>query len=191
MSREAILALMKDTIKDIQARIVCSNHPKDKKGNALFAPLVLIAQRACDEILADIEKSVLERLIRCAEVVNKYAAGNCMMQSFVAFDALLKKFLAAGLITVETALSMSICTTRDHAFVMVEDLVCDPWVGFVGPLKESPYSKQKLSSYFAIGADWSCTIEGVPDEPSTLYTYTVVACGAGVPASVSRAFGMK
>ena len=127
-----LLSLMQETVNDIYPRIVKCNDKTNKKANKLLEPLVLIVQNACDEILLDESISLLERISLCAEKVNQYNAGNCMLQSFVAFDQILKKLIAAELITMEKALFIAIRTTTDHCFVMVNDLVCDPWANYCG-----------------------------------------------------------
>ena len=145
-----------------------------KKLMLFFKPLVFLAQKACDSVLADSKRSSLERILLCANKVNEYNAGNCMMQSYVAFDQLLKQLLATELITMQTAIPIGIFTTKVHTFVMVGDLVCDPWANYIGSWEKSPSFGEEISCYFYIGANWNCYSGSEFDENSTNYTLTVV-----------------
>lgn len=173
--KEKILSLMKECVDDINSRIVKSNDDTDKKSNHLFKPLVYLAQTACDKILVDPSKNFLERILLCAKTVNAYGAGNCMMQSFVALDQLIKRLLAEKLITMEKALPIAICTTKDHTFIMVDGLVCDPWAKYYGAFETCPSAQQKIDYYFYIDSAWNCYDDNSYDESSTAYTFKLVS----------------
>jgi hypothetical protein len=175
--------LLQECVADINKRIEKCNDPTNKYSNHMFAPIVLLAQRECDRILADTSKCTLERLLLCADAVNNYGGGNCMMQTYVAFAQLLKKMLAEQLITVHSTFFIAICTTSDHTFLMVNGIVCDPWANFVGALEDSPTAPKKLKYYFAITEQWYCYDEGYYDVESTAYTMTLVDKFAPNPAA--------
>ncbi|CEG56086.1 hypothetical protein [Legionella fallonii] len=187
MSKEKICKLMAEVVSDINERIVKCNNPHDKERNRLYKPLVLIVQNACDGILSDSKKSILERILLCSMQVNRYNAGNCMLQSFAVFDQLIKKFIASGLADMTTGLPIGIFTTNDHAFVMVGDLVCDSWANYVGPWEKCPFAKEKVKCYFSISSDWVCYDNGKDyDEASTQYTYSLVEANTPVSSTADN-----
>lgn len=185
--KEKILLLAQECIRDINSRIVKSNDSTDVKSNHLFKPLVYLAQQECDKLLSDVSKSLLERILLCAKVVNTYGAGNCMMQSFVAFDQIIKKLLVENLINMDSALSISICTTKDHSFLIIDEIACDPWAKYCGPIEDSPYGRKKRSNYFSINSDWQCYDGAGYDATSTEYTFKLVSDFS--PTAITSAAG--
>jgi hypothetical protein len=98
-----------------------------------------------------------------------------MMQSFVALDQLLKKLFTAKLISMEKTLPIAICTTKDHTFLMIDGLACDPWGKYYGHWDTCPYTKEKVDYYFYIDKAWNCYDDGQYDADSTKYTLTLVS----------------
>ncbi len=172
--KEEILILMKQCVKDINLRIAKSNDTLDKSSNKFFAPLVYLVQNECDKILSKQDKSHLECILLCAQIVNIYEAGNCMLQSFLALDQLIKGLFEKKLINEQMTCPIAICTIEDHTFLMIDELVCDPWANYYGSWNDYPSVKDKVDYYFFINQDWTCYNDDGYDALSTQYTYELV-----------------
>lgn len=156
---------------EIANRVAKCNAPHSKKSNNFFAPMVLIVQNECDAILLNRNISYLYRISLCAKVVNTYNAGNCTHQAFAAFDALMHALIAQQISTLEKTPQIAICSTHDHSFVVIEGMVCDPWLPYCGSLKESPYANKRINTDFLISRDWNCYREHQFDLQSTQQTF--------------------
>ncbi|HAU1152269.1 TPA: hypothetical protein JBI12_10035 [Legionella pneumophila] len=176
MSKERIKKTALEIVKYIHDNIKACNIPNQKKGNKFFAPLVYLCQTECDEILSNTEISLLERLLRCAKIIDDLQSGNCMQQTFLAFQCLLKQLIEDKLSNFTTCIPISIMTTSNHAFLIIDnDIVCDPWLNFVGNLKDYCFAKMKMKEYFGIRSDWTCfTNTEVYDLDSTEFTIQFV-----------------
>lgn len=138
--------------------------------NKFFAPLVKITQDECEVILGCDDMSALERITRCGKIVATYAAGNCLLKSYLAFNHLLQSFLLATLSNYDYCVPLSICTTRDHAFLLIDNkIVCDPLFGQVTTIKSPQYAHHKV--YFGIRHNWSCFTENGEEQSSNQYAY--------------------
>ncbi|MCL9684997.1 hypothetical protein [Legionella maioricensis] len=180
----AVTALIRHITQLIHTSIKACNIHGKKKDNNFFAPLVYYCQQKCDEILCRTDYSLLKRIQLCAKEVESLKAGNCMQQSFVAFDALLKEFIATNLSTYDMCIPISICTYSNHAFLLINNIVCDPWNNFVGDLATSQYAGLKLDEYFGIRSDWTCYIDNkIIDVESTKYTYSLFENKKNTPSS--------
>jgi hypothetical protein len=168
------------SIHDIVHRVTDSVHckikecssPKGKQNNALFKPLILAAQNDCDAILNKPAHSSLEKIIACAKVVEKYEAGNCLMQCYLAFNTMLNLFLDYGLANYQNCIPLCILTTSNHAFLLVNNqFICDPLFGTVKTLL-NPGSLNECQEYFGIRDNWQCYINwNELDQQSTAHTY--------------------
>lgn len=99
-----------------------------------------------------------------------------MLQTFLAFQRLLTRLIENKLSNFTTCIPISIMTTSNHAFLIVDkDIVCDPWLNFVGDLKDYCFAKMKRKEYFGIRSDWACfTNTEVYDFDSTKFTIQFV-----------------
>ncbi|HFK3115827.1 hypothetical protein SCX93_13635 [Legionella pneumophila serogroup 1] len=176
MSKERIKKTALEIVKYIYDNIKACNIPNQKKENKFFAPLVYLCQTECDEILSHTDISLLERLLKCAKVVDSLQSGNCMLQTFLAFQRLLKQLIEDKLSNFSTCIPISIMTTSNHAFLIIDnDIVCDPWLNFVGDLRDYCFAKMKRKEYFGIRSDWACfTNTKVYDFDSTEFTIQFV-----------------
>ncbi|MDI1351533.1 MAG: hypothetical protein PSV35_02010 [bacterium] len=96
-----------------------------------------------------------------------------MMQSFVVLSELIKQFIDLGLANYESCPSIAICTTKTHAFVLINSsIVCDPWPNYIDELTKTPYNKEQIQYYFRIHNDWQCFNDRTQlDCESTAYTF--------------------
>ena len=147
--------------------------------NKLFAPLVLLSQKACDNILQDNNKSTLEKIFLCAKEAEKFEAGNCLIKCYVEFTNLLKRFVQQGINTYDKCMPISIYTSTNHAILIIDNiLVADPSFNVVMPLVQykNQYARysRPLKEYFGIQSNWECYIKKIyPDEKSTQFTMTL------------------
>jgi hypothetical protein len=175
MPKNEVCAVVEQVYHNIVDTIVACNKPGEGKNNKLYAPLVLLAQQQCDDILGEknTKKSILEQILLCGKAVKKLGAGNCQLQSYAVFHDLLEQLISSGIIDYSACIPISIYMTSDHAFVVVDDLVCDPWAKFIGPIANSPYAKFTREEYFGIRANWQCYNGASQDAQSTDYTYAL------------------
>ncbi len=183
MSKERIKKTALEIVEYIHGNIKACNIPNQKKENKFFAPLVYLCQTECDKILSNTKISLLERLLKCAKIIADLQSGNCMQQTFLAFQRLLTRLIEDKLSNFSTCIPISIMTIANHAFLIIDnDIVCDPWLNFVGDLRSYCYANMKRNEYFGIRSDWTCfTNTEVYDEDSTEYTIQFVnALGVGI-----------
>lgn len=106
-----------------------------------------------------------------------------MQQTFLAFQRLLTRLIEDKLSNFSTCIPISVMTIANHAFLIIDnDIVCDPWLNFVGDLKDYCFANMKRKEYFGIRSDWTCfTNTEVYDEDSTEFTIQFVnALGVGI-----------
>ncbi len=106
-----------------------------------------------------------------------------MQQAFLAFQRLLTRLVEDKLSDFSTCIPISIMTISNHAFLIIDnDIVCDPWLNFVGDLRDYYFAKMKREEYFGIRSDWTCfTNTEIYDEDSTEFTIQFVnALGVGI-----------
>ncbi|KGP63085.1 hypothetical protein EP47_04655 [Legionella norrlandica] len=164
---ELIKKAAEESVNYINEHIQACNISNRKKDNKFFAPLVYLCQKKCDAILGNVEISLLERLLQCADVIEQYQAGNCMQQAFLAFKQLITKFIQLELSNNQSCIPMSIMTTSNHSFLIINNnIVCDPFFKFVGDLKDYKYSGKRREEYFGIRSDWTCFDGIIYDENS-------------------------
>lgn len=158
----------------------------NKAQNKFFAPLVLIVQQAADAILACRDYSCLERMIQCARQVQMYNAGNCMLQSFLAFERLFKLFYSSS--SESPFIPLAIVTTKDHAFLLIDNQwVCDPWKNEVALLDVSTQAGKRFNSYFSINENGECFQLGISDPESTAYLQSL-RCSLDEGSSLNKQY---
>ncbi|HAT6924322.1 TPA: hypothetical protein JAN86_14800 [Legionella pneumophila] len=183
MSKEQIKKTALEIVKYIHDNIKACNIPNQKKENKFFAPLVYLCQTECDKILSNTKISLLERLLKCAKIIDDLQSGNCMQQAFLAFQRLLMQLVEDKLSDFSTCIPISIMTISNHAFLIIDnDIVCDPWLNFVEDLRDYCFAKMNRKEYFGIRSDWTCfTDTEIYDEDSTEFTIQFVnALGVGI-----------
>lgn len=173
MSKEQVFKITEAIYNEVSKSITACNIKGADKENELNAPLALAAQMKCDSLLKNTKQSVLERILLCAKAVRHFTAGNCMLQAFVIFADALQQLKKADLITINSCIPMYICTSSNHTFVQIDELVCDPWGNYLGQFKGSVYEKYAAEIYFGISADWQCWNDNQRDESSTSFTYSL------------------
>ncbi|KTD52845.1 hypothetical protein [Legionella quateirensis] len=171
MRSNVLYNIVKQVTSEIHQEISACNIPGEKERNRFFSTLVYMSQCASDKILANTKFSFLERILLCAKEITQSGAGNCQLQSFVALDRLIRQFVTASLTTYDLCIPISIYTTANHAFILVNGtLVCDPWNNFVGSIKDSTINLSNRTEYFGIRSNWDCFDSGKYDRYSTEYT---------------------
>jgi hypothetical protein len=173
-----VIESVKRVTAEINVQIQSCNKPADKSDKSnfrFFETMAYMSQNAVDDILANTDCSYLERILLSSEKITQYEAGNCQLQTFVALDRLITEFLTSKLSTYEKCIPISICTTNNHAFIIVDKtLVCDPWSNYVGSIGGSPINLSKHKEIFGIRSNWDCFDNGSFDSHSTAFTESLV-----------------
>lgn len=166
--QQKIIDIVREVTSYVNSSIASSNQPGKKKDNSFFAPFVLKSQNEADQILSDTSISLLERILKCSQVVQNNTAGNCLLQTFVTLDLLIKSFINREVSNYEGCIPISICTTENHAFLIVNNnILCDPWKNTVEYLGEN----FRCEEYFGIRSNWVCATNFIDFDPhSTEFT---------------------
>lgn len=157
--------------------------------------MVFLVQGLVDRVMESGEP-LLTRILKAADLIQEYKAGNCQHKVFLATKLLLEYFLEHQMADMDKTPSIEICycdseSDQDgHFFIKIADqIIFDPWAQLCFPVEflsqilksddgDKIYSGS-IKNFFSVQRDWACLEaerEGSylqMDTPSTRATFSL------------------